>query len=544
MKDFIPNKNYMLEKKLFIIASILVLVSCVSVEKHNHLIEKKISIKKINQDIGFVQKKINRLHPSADWYISHEALSFKFDSLKKTIQAPLKPNELFMKLSPIVASVRQGHMSMQPLIKKLNKQESKLLSKKGTGPISQFDFVWHDQKMYIQKNNSSDSTILKGSRVISINNTKPEELFSKYVKTFTSDGFNQTFYAHRFQKTFNQYFTLEHGIQDSLNYVLEYQNNQSTKVVYRKKNKVEQKAKDSISSNIIQPKNKIALKIKKDSIREVRKQKLMYGYDSNTNKFVKSLSFHEKDSTVAILKLMNFSQGNYRMAFATIFEEIEYNQVKTLILDLRNNPGGRINDAEEIYAYLATEPFQFLQRTKVTSRTSVAYNSFRGTPNVLLAFISPFIPIVSTLLYFKTTKDDDGNTYFKLKNENLKQPKVNHFKGKVYVLINGGSFSASCILSANLKGSQRAIFVGEETGGTFNGTVAGRMPVFKTPHAKLPIRMGLMDIRTTYQLDNHDRGVFPDVEIIPTLEDKINDIDPEMNWVLEDLGILQKTSEH
>jgi hypothetical protein len=34
-------------------------------------------------------------------------------------------------------------------------------------------------------------------------------------------------------------------------------------------------------------------------------------------------------------------------------------------------------------------------------------------------------------------------------------------------------------------------------------------------------------------LEGH--GVFPDKEIVPTLEDKIKDIDVEMNWVLEDL---------
>jgi C-terminal processing protease CtpA/Prc len=38
-------------------------------------------------------------------------------------------------------------------------------------------------------------------------------------------------------------------------------------------------------------------------------------------------------------------------------------------------------------------------------------------------------------------------------------------------MINGGSFSASSLISSNLK-LQRVTFVGEETGGAFNGTVA------------------------------------------------------------------------
>jgi C-terminal processing protease CtpA/Prc len=46
----------------------------------------------------------------------------------------------------------------------------------------------------------------------------------------------------------------------------------------------------------------------------------------------------------------------------------------------------------------------------------------------------------------------------------------NAFKGKIYVMINGGSFSASSLISSNLK-LKRVTFVGEETGGAFNGTV-------------------------------------------------------------------------
>ena len=529
----------MIRKIVINIIVIVIFAGCASVEKHNQLIEKPLEVERIKKDISFVQKKILKLHPSVDWYISKESLNFKFDSLKNSIQTPLKPNELFLKLSPIVASVKQGHMSMQPLMKKYPKKETKLLAKKGVGPLSQFDYTWHDQKLYIIENKSEDSTIVKGTRVVSIDGVRPEVLYNKYIKTFTSDGYNQTWYAHKFKRSFNNYFTLEKGIKDSLVYVFEFNESQFSKTIHRKKKKeaTSKPENDSLAPKIVVPKDPIVLKIKRDSLKEVRKKQTVFGFEPSTKKFAKSLSYHEKDSSIAILKVLNFSRGKYKKAYASIFDEIKEKEVKTLILDLRGNPGGRINDSEELFSYLTLTPYHFIQPTKVTSRTSVAYNSYRGTPTVVLAIISPFVPIVSTTMYLKTSKDKEGTTYFKLKNENLHQPKENNFKGTIYVLIDGGSFSASCLLSANLKGSKRAVFVGEETGGTFNGTVAGRMPVFKTPNAKLPIRIGLMDIRTPYQLEDGGKGVVPDVEIIPTLEDKINEKDPEMNWILKQLGI-------
>ena len=112
------------------------------------------------------------------------------------------------------------------------------------------------------------------------------------------------------------------------------------------------------------------------------------------------------------------------------------------------------------------------------------------------------------------------------------QIKKNAFDGKLYVLINGGSFSASSIISSNLKGSKRATFVGEETGGDYNGTVAGFMPIVKLPHSHLKVRIGIMNVAPYYQTEILGHGIFPDVSIQPTLEDKIQEKDPELNWIL------------
>ena len=102
----------------------------------------------------------------------------------------------------------------------------------------------------------------------------------------------------------------------------------------------------------------------------------------------------------------------------------------------------------------------------------------------------------------------------------------------MYVLINGGSFSASSIISSNLKGSKKATFVGTETGGADNGCVAGIMPVWTLPHSKLDLRFGLMTCEAPYKAEQDGRGIFPDKAITPTLIDRINGTDPELEWVL------------
>ena len=69
------------------------------------------------------------------------------------------------------------------------------------------------------------------------------------------------------------------------------------------------------------------------------------------------------------------------------------------------------------------------------------------------------------------------------------------------------------------------------------------MPIVELPHSKVKMRVGLMKIAAHYKTDKEGHGIRPDVEIIPTLEDKINGNDPEMNWILNDIKQLTDDSE-
>ena len=99
------------------------------------------------------------------------------------------------------------------------------------------------------------------------------------------------------------------------------------------------------------------------------------------------------------------------------------------------------------------------------------------------------------------------------------------------------SFSASCVLSSALQLNPNVTFVGEETGGALKGTVAGFMPVVKLPNSKLSLRLGLIDIQSVNQSGPDGRGVFPNVEIKQTIQDKVEKKDPEMEWIMKELGV-------
>ncbi len=160
---------------------------------------------------------------------------------------------------------------------------------------------------------------------------------------------------------------------------------------------------------------------------------------------------------------------------------------------------------------------------------------FKGGGPIFKFFKILGAPIFYSITFFNVRKEGD-KYFYATRSSKQKDPKPNNFKGKIYVLINGGSFSASSIISSNLKSTKRAFFVGEETGGAYNGTVAAQMPLVQLPNSKVNLRIGLALVSPTNKTSEMEgRGIFPDKEIIPTIEDRKNNIDPELKWILDDI---------
>ncbi|UPF07691.1 S41 family peptidase, partial [Flavobacterium psychrophilum] len=280
---------------------------------------------------------------------------------------------------------------------------------------------------------------------------------------------------------------------------------------------------------------KIKTVLTKEQKKAIAKKKDIFGFDTKSKKYMRNLKFIEKDSSIAVMKINGFREGDAETFYKESFLKIKKFNTKTLIIDLRNNGGGRLNEIAKLYTYLTDKDFYFIEKSLVTKKKSLLYaNYYKGGGIGTKIIKTIFAPFYYPIMYFSVHKN--GTNYYNYTNSKIKKPDTNNFKGKLYVLINGGSFSASSIISSNLKGAKRALFVGEETGGAYNGTVAGRMPVLKMPHSKLNVRMGLMACVPIYKTQVEGRGIFPDKEIIPTLDDRINNTDPEMNWILQDIN--------
>jgi C-terminal processing protease CtpA/Prc len=521
-KGFVETCFGIMKNSIFLFLVIILFVQCTSIKRHNEHLNDLISVKDLKADIDFTYNKLQKSHPKLYWYISKEELSYKFDSLKNSITKPLNSFEFYKILSPVVTAVKQGHISISPPSKKRTKKEIESFKKKGISPFSQFDFEIFNDKLYVIKNKSYDKSIKIGTEVKAINNENISDLFNEYKKEFSSDGCNKTFINKRLPQYFPGAYTIKNGFQDSLKYDFNFNDDQRIVSIIRK------------VVDTTKPKKEIKKKLTafdKAKKEAEDRDKSTYGYNSDTKTNNRNLKFIEKDSSIAIIKIRSFSNGNYSRFYEESFSKIDYYKSKTLIVDLRDNGGGRLAEVADLYSYLSDSTFVFLEKSEVASKTSM----FKSNPLTGLPFLLKFaIPFYYPYIFFAVHKNNDGHYYYATETKPHKIKK-DAFKGKIYVLINGGSFSASSIISSNLKGSNRAVFVGEETGGAYNGTVAGRMAVIKLPKSAISIKMGLLLVVPFHKTSIDGHGIYPDKEIVPTLEDRIKGIDPEMNWIINDI---------
>ena len=526
---------------LLVVLFSISLISCNSVKKYNKTINSKHSVAELHKDVDFTFKKIKKLQPSLYWFITEEKLELKINSVKKSITKPLTSKEFFFVLSPLVSEIRQGHNSVGYPMDKYEKEELKEY-KKTTNKFGLLSFENIEGKVIINKVYDSIQT-LKNSELLKIDNFEVSDLLDKYNGLRSSDGFNTTFIERRKGIMLQSYYRIENPTLDSVTLRLSLNDSIFDTTFYRVKKPVEKK--DSLKELEIENLSDTAkARIKKEK-KKKRVFETMRGFSKLTKQYTRSYKFLE-DSTVGYIKIRGFMNGPYQSLYDEFFAEIDTAGCSSIVIDLRDNLGGRLAEIHYLMKYLARGEFITMSdmesKTRIPRTKSIWSSNNKPLMVLLKTIVTPFLYTYELV----TSKKINGIVYHKMNASKPTEPFKNSFKGKIYVLINGNSFSASSIISTNLQGSERATIVGEETGGTFNGTVAGVFKPITLPNSKLYIQFGLGMIRAPYTESPDGFGVIPDFIILPTLEHRKKGIDTELEFVLKqikDKKVIDKKSE-
>ncbi len=471
----------------------------VCAQKKETVITKKYAPAQLKEDAQVLTKVLLAMHPAIGIYQPRSWYQRLFLNFENSFTDSLTEKEFRLRTKLLVDELHCGHTEV--LYSKRYYREMNRLRLN----YSPFVFLPMQNKAYMiaNLNKKQDSILRRGTEITSINGIGVDSILRYSKRYISSDGYNETAKNHYIQLSFNSFLLGLFGRPDTFN--VEYKQGIALNHLYY----------PAFKPKRMPP---LTLGPKDDStFHYFKRAKIKYRFMDRNN----------KDMWV---KIERFTHTGDAKAYRRIFKKLKKNKSENLIIDLRNNGGGSLANTYRLLSYLLVTSETQTLRTTIKKYPYKKYT--KGNWSFLLTRTA------YKLIGKKITVHDTDNFVY-----TIKPRKKNHYDGKLIVLINGGSFSASCLVSAYLKKNNRALFLGEETGGTIEGCNAGVTPFYKLPNTKIRVRVPAFRIVHDVNPTITGHGIIPDYPTYYSLKDILNKRDVELKLV-KDLLKLNKTAKN
>ena len=208
--------------------------------------------------------------------------------------------------------------------------------------------------------------------------------------------------------------------------------------------------------------------------------------------------------------------------FRNSFRALKEHNISSLVIDVRGNGGGSVSNSTFLTRYISDNKFKVADSLYAMNRNS-RYKKYIQA----YFFNRLFMKIM-------TARKKDGHYHFGyFERHYFKPKKKNHYPGQVYILTGGNSFSATTLFAGMVKDQENVLLVGEETGGGAYGNTAWLIPDVTLPETGVRFRLPLFRLVISTKIPKDGKGVQPEIEVLPTVEDIQRGIDYKMEKALE-----------
>jgi peptidase S41-like protein len=480
---------------LLSLAVTFALVSAIGAQDASPL--PKFSPDQLREDFQIARRALEEGHSGIYRYTPKAELDRVFDAASKSLDRPMDAVEFFRVLAPAVAAIKCGHTNVtlpEAFRKEIN----------NTYPLLPFQVRVLKGRAYIFRdfadlgNPENKSGALAGREIRSINGVPALKIVATMLAAVPADGDVQSSRQARIGSwTFNGYLFGLAGIRSPFELVLAGGGNKEQTVHV-----------DGVALS---------------KLREASKK--LYAGDQEPDR-AGELKFFE-DGKIARITIHQFGgyadpekKQGFRDFYKESFETIHTKGSKALIIDLRNNGGGEDELGQLLLSYLVDKPFKYYDDLVINSMT-FSFSKYASSP----------IAIPEK----RVETGADGKVHaVGHPNWGIKQPTLPTFKGKVYILINGGSFSTTSEFLSQAHFHQRATFIGQESAGGYYGNSSGMVPQVVLPNTKVSVRVPLVTYYMAvsgYKAASH--GVVPDFNVDYTIAELLAGTDKEMDVALK-----------
>jgi cyclophilin family peptidyl-prolyl cis-trans isomerase len=213
---------------------------------------------------------------------------------------------------------------------------------------------------------------------------------------------------------------------------------------------------------------------------------------------------------------------SYKKFLTHSFSALQDSGTQSLILDLRDNEGGMDYRGALLMRYLTNSPFRYYDRLVATTGQKYSFANQARLPgfyNLRRRFLS---------------RTESGSYIWKhSRGLKTQKPMKEAYLAPTYVLINGASFSVTAEFAAVAHHLGRAVFIGEETGGAYNGNNSGSFVIITLPNSRLNVGIPMLAYYTAVGSPWPGHGVMPDYHVVPDTGDILSSNDPVMDFALK-----------
>jgi len=442
------------------------------------------------EDFDFMLKILEEVHPNLYAYISKDEFLRKANIARKALNKPLSKKDFFLVITPIVASICDGHTNVN-FAGYWEYYDS-------GGLVFPLSIKWVNGHVYIREVFLNDTSVAAGTEIISINHIPITHILDSIYCYYPKE------------RSEKNYASLERGFEIMLWLIYGWKETFEIEYILPSEGKIQKKVFDGTTKE-----------------RKIEAFKHIHIRDPY------GLNIFD-DENIAIISIAHFMMDDDKFtAFLdSSFGTIKDRNITNLIIDVRRNLGGKKRLALALMDYLTDKNYTHYLR--IDTKSSKASKDYVKSSELYVKLKSEDSNEVDYDLYKEVIgyfniimENPDGTIISRLNYEHKPKQTSSKFHGKVYVLVDNNSFSTAASLAMMVKDNQMGIIIGEETGGLPSGY--GNPIYFKLPNTGFYVFCSNQHFIRPNGLDNR-RGVIPDHVIEPTVLDVLYKTDRVLEY--------------
>lgn len=422
---------------------------------------------RLREDVEVLRETIHAAHPDPYRYKTKVELDRLIDSVAQGLTVPLNEVDFTNAVRPIFKAIGDSHCYSDlatDLTDRMNKNA--LLIPLQIRLLPDGVFVESELKGF--------RSIPPGSRVLSINGRKVEEIMDRLIETVITDGANRSFAERTVEKEFPERYHVYFDRASS--FIVEFLTPTG--------------ARESIS----------IFGLTREEINISRKPDgTLLPWSANWVSEYGTMWVTMNTLDADELALVGQKPERFLDALLT---DLQKQNANTVVLDLRGAGGRELAIAELVFGAFAEQPFKLLSDMYARSATSPEIKAERTKPLDLYASNAG-----------DWTKESRGLYRLPVNDPRLMEndPQQKAFKGKVYVVADGLTRDAAASVVMLMRRNKRAKVVGEELGSNSFEFTGGDEWVVRAPNSRILYHIPLlMYVPSGRGQGPNDRGEQPD----------------------------------